>query len=884
MSCSARVILLVVLSLSVIPRAWPASGPETQAFTAAEKVYLDADYKGADGYFNDFIQKYPTSAQVPEALLYQAQARIKLGDYDGALSLLSAHQAQAASLSDWYLLVRGEAYLAKSDFAEAEANFSRLIQEFPGSSHRLTATVNAALAQMRLSKWQPAVQLLSQTNGLFQLVASTNHANTEVIKGYLLLSEAQLAQNDTHAAELSLQYLTGSPLDATNNWQRQYLLCQVLLTDGRLEAALENTTNLLLLAEATGQRSVQAKTTAFQGRLLERLGRPEDALAVYQKNLGTRVPAEQQRQALLKIAEISVALGRIGEAAHVLQTFLGQFPTNDCSDLALLTLGELRLRQYDSGALTNQLTLATTNAPGPTNLLDQAVTAFQSFLARFPRSALMGQAQLDLGWCYWLGGNLPESQAAFSSAVGLLPPSAVQAQALFKLADAQFRLTNYAGAISTYNALVDRFAASPEVRTNLSEPALYQIVRASQAVGDDTSETNALARIMAWYPDGHYAERAVLLAGQQMGQRFPAKARELFSQFAQSATNSSLRPEIELAIARTYEQEANWEKAIGQYDAWLATFTNHQAQGRAEYFRAHASYQAGNETNALLQFTNLIAHFPASAYAPLAQWWVADYFYGQGKYLEAESNYKFVYQNWASSALAYPSRMMAGRVAVDRQDWEHAPDYFRALFNDQSCPPDLRAQALFAYGDTFLSQDSTNKWADYREAFKTFDLICKNYATNPISALAWGQKAICLLQFARIPQDYSSATNAFQQVINDFQQVIDSPLADATARSIAEVGLGFAFEKLGETKSDPDKAELLNAALRHYQRVFYYDGFLRDGEKPDPFWTRKAGLETGRLAEFLQMRQHAIQVYRRLQEMFPPLRLDDKIKSLQAEG
>jgi hypothetical protein len=41
-------------------------------------------------------------------------------------------------------------------------------------------------------------------------------------------------------------------------------------------------------------------------------------------------------------------------------------------------------------------------------------------------------------------------------------------------------------------------------------------------------------------------------------------------------------------------------------------------------------------------------------------------------------------------------------------------------------------------------------------------------------------------------------------------------------------------------------------------------------------------LDEADLAKRLQMREHAISVYRRLQQMFPPLRLDEKIRALQA--
>lgn len=872
MSVSTRTLLVIVWCLAVVPRLWAAGAAETQAFAAAEKVYFDEDYRNAEIDFNGFIQKFPNSFRIAEAVLYQAQARVKLGDFNGALTLLSARQSQAGTLADWYLLCQGQALLAKGDFAQAEADFIKLNKDFPSSQHRLAAVVNAAAARMHQSKWPQVIEVLAQTNGVFQLTASTNHANSEVIRGFLLLSEAQLAQNDPHSAEQSLQYLAASPLDPTNNWQRQYLLCRVLLAAGRVDEALQNTTNLLVLADATSQSSYQAQTVAFQAGLLERMGRPEQAAAAYQKNLTNGMPVDRVREALLKIAQLSLASGKIADATQVLQNFLTQFPTNECSDLALLTLGEFRLRQYQPGALAGPLAV-TTNAPAATNYLGLAIAAFQSFGPRFPTSPLLGKAQLDLGWCYWFEGRIADSQSAFQRAVTLLPNSAEQAQAFFKLADAQYQLTNYLAAITNYGAVADRFPAVPEVQTNLAEAALYQMVRASQAAADDTRETNVLSRIMAAFPNGLYTQRAVLLAGQHVGKRFPAVARALFAEAARNATNSTLLPDLQLAIARTYEEEARWDDAITQYDTWLAAFTNHQAQARAEYFRALANYNAGNETNALLEFTNLISHFPTTEFAPLAQWWLADYHYRQGNLMEAESNYKFVFQNYASSPLAYPARMRAGLVAVQRQSWTDAPAYFLGLYNDPNCPLDLRVQALDAYGDTFLMQ--AKGLSDYQEAFKTFDLICKTFPTNPIATLAWGQKAICWLQFARTSQDYGPVTNAFQQVI-------DSPMADAKARSIAEVGLGFTLEKMADNRSDPEKTRILNEALRHYERVFYNKDFLRPGEKPDEFWTRKAGLDEAELAKRLQMRDHAISVYRRLQQMFPPLRLDEKIKALQA--
>src|SRR5208283_4587364 len=122
--------------------------------------------------------------------------------------------------------------------------------------------------------------------------------------------------------------------------------------------------------------------------------------------------------------------------------------------------------------------------------------------------------------------------------------------------------------------------------------------------------------------------------------------------------------------------------------------------------------QAGNETNAFELFTNFVAQYPTNQQlTPLAQWWLADYFFGLGgtNYVDAERNYKLLYQNtnWQGSPLIYPARMMAGRAAVARQGYSDAIGYFRALEADTNCLMDLRVQAAFAHGIALMQMEST---------------------------------------------------------------------------------------------------------------------------------------------------------------------------------
>jgi len=873
MAILRRWIFVLTLLLIAGPRLWAASSAD-RALDAAVQAFNGTFYDRAEAQLADFCQKNPTSPRLAEAILLQAQARLKLTNYAGAIELLTANQGNAATNADQYLFWLAEANYRKGDYRAAGNAFAKLVSDFPASPRCLEsalgeASAHAALARAEPAEWQRVISLLQQTNGVFQYAASTNASGDLVPRGYLLLSEAQLSTKDYHAAEETLQPLAKRPLNPKLAWQCQYLLCRIELADGRTNAALAGTTNLLAVAAGAAQTNLLAESAAFRADLLERLGQTNEALAVYQRNLAEGIPAERQRQALLKIAELSLAQTNIPQATQMLEKFLAQYTNAASADLALLTLGELRLRQYETEAGTNQPARTATNAPAGTNL-QMALESFDTLVKRFPQSPLFGKAQLDLGWCYGRQGRLPEAQVAYQTAVEHLPASRDQATAYFRLADVQFRQTNFAGAIKCYQAITSQYAGLPEVRTNLFEPALYEIVRVGLAAGDLATTTNALQNLLAWYPGSLSVARAVLLTGQELGFRGdPAAARKLLLDFDKAAPDAPLRAERQLAVVATWEQDNKWTEAIAQLDGWLATFTNHEAKPRAEYFRAWDTWQAGRDTNALTLFTNFVVRFPNSEFAPRAQMWVADYYYTIGDPVAAERNYQLLIHNtnWPPNKLTYQAQLMAGMAAVAHQGWKDAKDYFTQLYNNTNGPPqgpslDLRYQALFQHALALIrvvDPADTNRLANLEQATIALGRICDDYPTNLLAVQAWKEKANCYLQWALARQQYDSLTNA----INAYQHVLVSPQADVALRSEAKVGLAVTLSKWAEQKTGKERTALLEQALNHCLDVVF-GTILGDDEWLDPFWTKEAGVKAFDLADSLQAWSQEVRLYERL--------------------
>ncbi len=900
MTTPKRWLVAALALVAVGGRLGAATMTETNAFNDALRDLSLKSFKRAEADFGRFIQTYTNSPLLQTAILCQAEARIMLTNYDGAIALLAAHQAKAGKLADLYLYWQGEAHFKKGDYAATAPDkngdyaaaadlFSRVAREFPDSERSLEAVVKEATARARLDDWQRVVDLLRETDGVFQKALKEKPGGDWTTAGSLLLAEGLLLEPaaDYPGARAALAPLANLSLNPEMEWQRQSLLCRVDVAEGNLADALAGATNLMAVAAKAGQRSLQADSFALEAGLFENLGRADEAIAAYTNNLAEGVPAKLQRQALWHIADLSFKQRRLAEAMQWVQKFVQEQTNAPGLDVALLVLGELHLRQQ-AEARTGQAA----TAAAATNGLEQARESLSRLTTNMPQSPLYGKAELDLGWCYWLETNLVEAAVAFSNAITRLPVSADLATAHFKLGDAQFEQKNFTNALTNYEAVIAvedaASALAPADRdlleTNLLERAYYQAVRAALAANDVGAATAAATNLIGKYPNGFHTGRAVLLAGSEMsGRGDPAGAREMFAALAKQTTNAALVSELELAGARTYEEEDKWNEAIGQYEAWLASHPDHPDRPRAEYFRALAEFYAGRETNALGHFTNLVAQFPTNEFAPRAQLWIGNYYFNAGNPQEAEKNYELLARNTnASPDLACEAQMMAGRAAVAQQHWNDATNYFTRLCGDPNCTNlVLRSEAAYAYADVLMVLDApaTNKLANLKNAILLFSQICESSnrlaglsyeASNrlvELAALAWGEKALCYLQWTNDAPQYEEAMTAFTNVIA-------APRADATARAIARVGMAVVFEKRAEHASAAEQTELLEQAREIYEDVLT-EKDLRTGQRPDLrclFWVEKAGLDAGRVSERLQDWPRAAATYDMLEQVVPELR------------
>lgn len=840
-----------------------AATREERAYATASADFQTEIWSKAESGFAQFAHNYPNSTNAPLAVLLSAQAQFKQEKFPAAIKSLAAAQAQAGALADQYAVWIAEAQFAEKNFAAAAESFAALAENFPDSPLRLRAVVAAATAYEKLGDWSKLTALLGDTNGVFARKAELDAANELVERGRLLLAQAEFEQKNFAAAAAQLALVNSLALKPELDWQLAYLLCRTKLAARELAAALAAGTNLAAIAQVEKNESHRAEGVALRAEILEQLGRGNEAIAVWQENLAASTAADKQRQAVFKIAELAAGQGNFLAADGRLEIFLKQFPDSAAADMALLTRGELRLKNY----------AASTNADD----LAAAREQFNLLLKKFPDSPFAGKALLGRGWSVSLPDKLTEGLEDFRSAASKNLAPEDLAVARFKTGDAFFARKDFRGALENYSAVLNNFAATPSVEKELGGLALYQSLRAQLELGDPAAAGVLFGKLFPKFSSDELGQGGALLYGESLVR--PADARALFEKLAPNFSGSALEPQLKLAIARAFELEQNWPAALASYTDWRRDFPTNGLRPQADYALAQVSFHAGNEAAALGLFTEFVAQHPADTNAPLAQWWIADHFFRTGNFVGAETNYEAVYQNpaWKSSPLFFEAKLMAGRAAYGRTSFKEAAAYFTDLIMDTNCPDEVGLKARFAAGAALMhmeSADTNATFASLQSATNLFSQIIQKNPTNDAAARAWGSLADCAVQMGEL----AGATNAYARAAGT------NLTQDVAVRSRAQVGLGLALEKMAAQAAGAERTNLLNLALDNYRAVFDGDN-LGDNQTQDLWWTKKAGLLAAPLVGMLNNYQTQTNFYTQLKMKLPQLaaQVDKKIAALPPE-
>ena len=187
------------------------------------------------------------------------------------------------------------------------------------------------------------------------------------------------------------------------------------------------------------------------------------------------------------------------------------------------------------------------------------------------------------------------------------------------------------------------------------------------------------------------------------GQRY-AQARENFKKIVERHPNSSYAPRARFLIGEAYYREAEFDKAVKEFEAFVAFFPRHQIADLVQYRLAMSYYDQmkpveqdqGLTQKALDQFKKLVKEYPESRYATEAlakidicrgrlaqkEVWVANYYFTQGNPSAARQRLELVLKGYPRTLVIPETLYLLAEVNFYEGKNAEAVDLLRRLSSE----------------------------------------------------------------------------------------------------------------------------------------------------------------------------------------------------------
>jgi tetratricopeptide (TPR) repeat protein len=274
--------------------------------------------------------------------------------------------------------------------------------------------------------------------------------------------------------------------------------------------------------------------------------------------------------------------------------------------------------------------------------------------------------------------------------------------------------------------------------------------------------------------------------------------------------------------------------------------------------RGFCLYLLGQVDEAVKTCQEFIDQYPESQWTPEVIFWLAEQFFNQGKYAEAEPLFLRICTDFKTNRLAARSLYWAGRAAAAQSNYVEAVKRYSEVARSYSSS-DILPQTRFAQGDALT------ELGEFSQAILAFEEIIKNYPESYLVNAAWGRKGDCHFSLAsETPKRYAEAMSAYQAIL-------DRPSSPMSLKLQAEYKIGRCLEKT----SVPDRA------FSRYMNVVYT--FINENVEHSPYsvmWFTKSAFSAATLKEREKNWVEAVRVYERVAEVGVPAR-EEALKRIE---
>ncbi|MBC7329624.1 tetratricopeptide repeat protein [bacterium] len=622
------------------------------------------DIKNARKYFE-------TAAKDTGEIGLQAKLGLALCDiqdekYDSAIDSLTEliDRKPPDKILPYAYYNRGIAYERKGWMVQAIEDFSETVKKGKGDDALISsAQAHLATCQARYAQFQ------EEENNYLQRINQSRRAD-EIRDLYHELARkcANIGEIDK-GIEYEMKSLDYSYNDETYNagaWMNIAWRYVMKRDYAKAAEAFTKVANDYPYSEYAPEALLRA------GDMFSRVGKQEEALAVYQEFLqrypndprASSVPqnimfiawayadkreyekagviflsianafpgSEVGMEALLRVGDMFFKAGKTDDAINIYNKFIKQYPNDEGTISAMMNLAWCYAQKEDYERAAQTFKMIADNFPrseqAPEALLragdmfskagkmDEAIKAYQDFVDKYPNDPQVPSALMNVAWRYSDKKDYAKSAEIFRKVADKYPNSEVAKEALLRAGDMFSKAGKHEDAIKAYQKFAQKYPDDEQV-----SKALLDIAWRYRAIYLETGDENAkkqkeaiLQEIAKRFPDTEMAYFALGLYYEDNGQYNLA-----IEQYKKCAEKNGTQKDVALfGVATCYYDITMIKEAHEYYAKLVEECPDSPLIPNATFFRGQTSAELGDYKSAIKDYQEVKEKYPESYYAPIA--------------------------------------------------------------------------------------------------------------------------------------------------------------------------------------------------------------------------------------------------------------------------
>ena len=583
--------------------------------------------------------------------------------------------------------------------------------------------------------------------------------------------------------------------------------------------------------------------------------------------------------------------------------FLAQYPASRRADQALFMIAEstFQLALMASGwtnpdwpkteeASALQPEAGATLPPSieegtitPAFTFDNAIQAYQDFLADYPVGELAESAQYRIGECWYNEKNYIKSILAFKKLIEEHPKTFLKPEILYGLGTCYIALEKWdeadrcfqniqklypvyltldrilfpVGLVYFHDEKYEQSLAKFQAMKQKDAVVYYYMGRCLAKMEQYLKAISQFKTVVKNYPDSNFVEDCQYMIGQCFydAKDYFAAVKE-YNAFINTFPGSQIKPDAFYQVGCSYYNQDLYNDAMKAFTAVTVDYTTHELAPLSHYMNGESYRQLNQDNDATFSYAKVLTDYPQSAIAVYAQYKIGWAYTRQKSYDTAVNEFEKVIKNYPNSDLVLPAYYLKGnnlywqakyadavaayQAILDRSGYNELAEAALGMINMCYYPQQNYSQIITNYNYLLNAfPPSQSRWrrvtllyvadAYYRsqlfeKANAVYDLILINYPSFDEAVYAQDGKGWCL-----------SKEDKFDQALEEHQKAAAS-IDDATKEL---------NEKPKETQTEADKEntkikdtmklytmmEKINALYNNKQyekAVWEYESFVKN--------------------------------------------------------